>query len=525
MMNVRFHWANSIAQHAIEKFGNSQVIVAGWSPSGLFHIGNTREIITCNAFKSMFEILEIDSKLYYIIDDLDPLIKVPIVLKKHKSVLRKQLGKPLRLIPDPTGAYPSFAELFTSGLSSALSDWEIDVQVLYASEHYKQRKYDKYLSTFIQHEELLQSLLKEVTGSRMDGFITIICENCDNMNTTTMVSTEMMEYHCKDNQMFRGCGHEGSLNYKEQMWKLKWRLDQPSRQDFLNVTIEPSGKDHAVAGGSIETSTEIYKRIFEKEPPLTPGYGFITVNGKKMSGSKGWNIAATELQKFIDPFAFMFAVYVAPIKRDVEFNVKTQEYGDIIDKFTFARRSLNGKKTNDTERNQEKHKVAILLSLPKGQQSIIPVAISFSELVFLYQTNLKDYQRTIETLRILGKVQQDDSHEELQNRLKRVDYWIENFAPAIHKFSLLESPQVSSELWTNEVTKTWIDTLSGSFDKLDEFNALLRKNAKLNSVQIKHVFQAFYQLLLGKNVGPNASRLVFALGTDDVLRKIAKIDR
>ncbi|MFV2015506.1 MAG: lysine--tRNA ligase, partial [Candidatus Heimdallarchaeota archaeon] len=254
-----------------------QVVCTGWSPSGVYHIGNSREAVTCQAIH--LELLEngADSKFVFVIDDYDPLDKIPFELKPHSKDLRPYLGHPLVHIPDFTGSYDNYAQYFAKGPKQALNDWNFNVKFVNASNLYKDGKYDKYLDIFIEYEDKLQDLMEQITGSRMESLISITCQNCGNAKTTRITESTINRkfvYTCKTDKQYKGCGNVGEMEIRSHEWKLKWRLDWPARQQFLGVTVEPSGKDHSVAGGSIDTANEIHKLIFQKQGPMLLRYGF-----------------------------------------------------------------------------------------------------------------------------------------------------------------------------------------------------------------------------------------------------------
>ncbi|MHA2250084.1 MAG: hypothetical protein ACXAD7_06970, partial [Candidatus Kariarchaeaceae archaeon] len=96
------HWAHTIASDAIQRFGMEQVVCTGWSPSGIYHIGNSREAVTCNAIHIELLKQDAESEFVFVIDDYDPLDKIPFELKKYSNNLREYLGHPLINIPDFT---------------------------------------------------------------------------------------------------------------------------------------------------------------------------------------------------------------------------------------------------------------------------------------------------------------------------------------------------------------------------------------------------------------------------------------
>lgn len=523
-----FFWARAIAEETIGKFKGKQVINGGWSPSGDFHIGNAREIITAYAIHHQLQLLGHDTDLKFVVDNFDSFDRIPSTMKSYKNKLRPYLGKPINMIPDPTGQAESYAEKFSQTLVDAIEDWGFDVSVHYAADMYKQGLYDDYLRIFLEKENEIQQIMENIAGNRLDSFVNIVCPNCGNLRTTTLSSIdgENLLFQCETKREFQGCGYSGETKISDHNWKLKWRLDWPARQKFLGVTVEPAGKDHSVAGGSIDTSLEIHKRIFNAEPPIMPRYGFITMKGKKLSGSKGTGIPAKNLRKLLDPQAYFFLIFKNSLRKDVEFNYMSVEYMKLVDEFVMSRRMLNGYTYPGTERQLEKLKLAARLALKDDQVKIIPADISTSELLLIYQVNLKDTNKTITKFKELGKLRENESEEELRDRLNQVAYWLDKYGPDAIKFEVLDlPPDIAKPVWDERMRKNWVEILEriNSSTSKDEAMNIIREVSSSNGIPIKSVFQAFYLLLLGKKAGPNAAQFILTLGPNRILQMIEKL--
>ena len=69
------HWADRVAQDLARR-GDNHTIAAGITPSGVFHIGHIREIITCDLIVRACKDAGMNARLLFIIDSIDPLRKV-----------------------------------------------------------------------------------------------------------------------------------------------------------------------------------------------------------------------------------------------------------------------------------------------------------------------------------------------------------------------------------------------------------------------------------------------------------------
>ena len=66
------HWADYTAQRLMER-GGQQVSASGITPSGEFHIGHLREILSAEMIHRACIDAGIESKYIFIVDSMDPL--------------------------------------------------------------------------------------------------------------------------------------------------------------------------------------------------------------------------------------------------------------------------------------------------------------------------------------------------------------------------------------------------------------------------------------------------------------------
>ncbi|MCE7734106.1 MAG: lysine--tRNA ligase [Candidatus Heimdallarchaeota archaeon] len=523
------HWAYNNALEAIKQFGKKQVVCTGWSPSGIYHIGNSREAVTCNAMH--LELLEhgSNSKYIFVIDDYDPLDKIPHELKSYSKDLIPYLGHPLVNIPDFTNTFENYSSYFANGPKQALKDWGFDVEFVNASDLYKQGKYDQYLDLYIEYENKLQDLMETITGSRMDSLISITCQNCGNAKTTRITEVTMDKkfiYTCTTDKQYKGCDHEGEMEIASHNWKLKWRLDWPARQQFLGVTIEPSGKDHSVAGGSIDTANEIHKSIFNKQGPMLLRYGFITLKGKKFSGSKGGALAAEEIVKIMPHSAFLYLVYRSDLLKDINFNPQSDEYGTLLDEFDIARRMWRGEIFEGRAREVDKLSTAAFLAMTLKEKETQPAKVKFNELVLIHQSSLRQIENTVSKLQKMDKIPDQTTVSELFDRLPRIERWIDELAPNSIKFTILpENKADIAQYWTKDTKTIWMKALNKMEENFTatDFTSILRELSNEYQFSIKEIYPPFYQMVLGQPRGPNAANLVVALGKNSLFERIESI--
>lgn len=523
----QYHWALRVANEAIEKFGNEHVVCSGWSPSGIYHYGNSKEAITCNAFHKELLDLGANSKFIFVVDDKDPLNKIPHELKKFTKELKPYIGHPINKVPDFTKETESYARYFAHGAEEAFEKFGFDVEIVYASDLYESGKYDAALREYIEKEEDVQELIESISGSPLASLINIICDECGNISTPVISRRdgETFYYKCETHKQFRGCGHEGSTTIEKHNWKLRWRLDWPARQRFLGVTIEPSGKDHSVQGGSVDTALAIHEKIFKRKQPILERFGFITIKGQKISGSKGGALAARNISDIMPFSAYLFLNYRSDLLKDINFNPGSSDFPNLIDDFDRARLALKDIEVSGSEKEIRKLKIAALLAMNEDEKKVIPTDFKYSELILLYQVSLRDVNKTIEKLsdKIVGG---DEAVEEVKQRIKTIDIWLDTYAPSNMKFEfLLENQNGIEKFWDPTIKSIWIESLNGVEEEFNEndFTTLLRDTASKYELGPKEIYPPFYKMIIGDTRGPNAARLVQVFGKSVIYDRISSI--
>ena len=90
------HWADFTAQRFKESGLNNLVSCSGITPSGEFHIGHLREILTAEMIHRSCIRLGLNSKYIFIVDSMDPLRRVYDFLSPKYE---EYIGMPIAYIP------------------------------------------------------------------------------------------------------------------------------------------------------------------------------------------------------------------------------------------------------------------------------------------------------------------------------------------------------------------------------------------------------------------------------------------
>ncbi len=527
------HWATVISEQAIERFGNEKhTIATGWSPSGYYHIGNFREGVTCRAIAKELDNLGCDTSFIINIDDLDPFDKIPSFFKKeYGKTLKDYIGMPICQVPDPLDCHTSYAEHFTDNALEIMGEFDVNPEPILTSEAYKKGNYDKYAKLFLEKKEQVFKLTEEITGSKMEDFFLVQCPKCKNIAAPKITNHKItegdifVELHCQRQK--RGCDHKGEIRLGETLWKLKWRLDWAARQHFIGVTVEDSGKDHGVAGGSVDTAIAIHKQIFEKRPPILTQHGFITFAGKKLSGSSGSGIPVSEFPKILDPATFLYKIYRNNIRRDFDFNV-ARDVPSTSSDFDEAEELFYQEKEHEHEKTAEKTIKAYELALMTEPPQEKPIRVDYSHLVTVMQVCLYDFQSVLERLQmrdLIPKNPSKDDEKRIFNRYERAKYWLKKYADATFKFMILEEPNCEI---VKKLDQKMCETLYSIVEDVrsdmsaKEITQHIYEYAKSEGHKPRDLFQAFYSIILGEKYGPRAGTLIDALGKEETLNLIKK---
>jgi lysyl-tRNA synthetase class 1 len=527
------HWATVIGEEAVERFGNKQVVATGWAPSGYYHVGNFKEAVTCRAIQKELINLGADSQYILNIDDIDPFDKIPAFFKKdYGKLLRPFLGHSINEVPDPLGCHNSYAEHFISDALAIMNDFDVNPEPINTSKLYLEGRYDKYARLFLEKKEEMYELTEKITGSRMDDFFLIQCPECKNLAAPRIVNSEIINNKIKVDLLCqrekRGCGQKSSLVLGDTLWKIKWRLDWAARQDFLGVTVESSGKDHGVAGGSIDSSLAIHRDIFgKKKLPLLIQHGFLTFGGKKLSGSSGSGMPVSEFPKILEPQTFLYKIYRHNLRTDFDFKVDYDIPG-VASEYDKAEELFYDEVKIEHLKTREKTVKAFELAQIDENPTKKPVRVDYGHLVTVMQVCMFDKEQVIQKL-IKGNILPKDisSHDmDLFNkRYEKSKHWIENFANDNLKFKIVDEPRCED---VKTIEKNVLELLLSAIKEIpegyqgDEITQDLYNSAKAVDLKPTLFFRAIYKIILGRKSGPRAGTLIDALGKDEVIRILEK---
>lgn len=501
------HWADRAAEEIVGRGVDRPVVATGISPSGPFHVGHLREILTGDAVARALRERGAAARLVFIVDNLDPLRKVYPFL--DEKIFGPLVGRSLCEIPGPDGK-GRYDEHFLAPFLDVLEQLHVEAEVLPASELYGSGRMNDVVFAALERRDRIASLLEEVTGK------TIPPEwspwNPRDPDTGRITSAEALDFDREEGWVrFRviesGREHRTSVAGGG---KLTWRVDWPARWKALGVTAEPFGKDHASRGGSYDSGIRLAREVFETEPPHPIVYEWISLRGQgDMAASKGNVLEPSLLLEMVPPEVLRYLVMKARPTKAIRFDpgLPLLRLVDEVDEPEAKGRDAR----------------ALELSRAAGFQ---PVGVPFKHLVLVAQIAGFDTGRAIEILERGGYEGLDE--EALSPRIAMARRWIERFAPDEVKVELARQiPASVSEL--SPAQKSFLGRLAELLPGLREPEEIQQAIRELAAGEegpgVAQGFQAVYRTLIDRDRGPRAGAFIAFLGTSEAAGRFAEASR
>ncbi|UCH88872.1 MAG: lysine--tRNA ligase [Thermoplasmata archaeon] len=512
------HWADVIAADLVTR-SNNHVIATGITPSGHIHVGNMREILTGDTIYKALKYKDsgIEAKLIYIGDTIDPLRKVYPFLDESYS---QYIGMSLYEIPCPCSEHNNYAEHFLLPFFDALKMLNVEYEPKYTHEMYKSGEYSECIHTLIEHKQEVKEILEHISGRQLpDDWYPYNpkCGACKKITTTTVTGFEKpyVLYKCK-------CGYEGKADINTDDGKLPWRLDWPARWQFLGVSCEPYGKDHATAGGSYDTGKRIIEEIFSGKAPYSVIYEWIQLKGKgAMASSTGVVVTAVEMLEITPPEVLRFLMVRHNPNKHIDFDPGLGILTLVDELDRYERINYDIEEGDDPEDQKRTYDLSQVTTPPPE----FPKQIPYRHLVNLVQID-DNWDAILERLKRTEHFEDltDFETAKLEQRLNCVRNWLKSFAPENVKFRVQSD---LPDITLSEDQKAFIEKLCAKFqdDPWESdvlHNTIYSVSADLN-IKPRKGFEAIYNTLLGKPQGPRLGYFLSSLDKEFVLKRFSEI--
>ncbi len=503
-------WLNDIVERAIAQHAQGEIIVSsGVSPSGKYHLGTLREILTAEVIMVELRRRGRESRHLHIVDDHDIFRKIPAGVPEEWS---QYLGMPLVDVPSPSGE-GSYADYYLNDMIEAGKKLHLQMEVIRSNQNYQKGFYVPAIEKSLAHLDDIKRILAEVSGRKLDDTwspIQVIEDGRLKNRQFKSIDTDAKTLVYIDaNQQDR------ELSYAHGDVKLNWRVDWPARWWLMNVNVEPFGRDHATKGGSYDTGKVLVDEVFGGTAPIPVPYDFINRTGetKKMSKSAGNTITAAELVDMMPAeIVWYFILRAAPSK--LLFFDEGETMMRLFDDFA----ALLAKPDKTADEQQ-------LIEL--CTHDVLPTVsnIPFTHLVASYQASLKDADRTIDVIRRTEHAETAERDADIiRAELKFIDNWLTNRAPEDVKFELAESVNADD---FSETERKFLQGLGGKVAQAPAdadgqwfHNAIYEFKEELG-LSPKDMFTTLYRALIGKTSGPRAGWFLSILPRDWLVARLS----
>jgi|TARA_B100000519_G_scaffold34019_1_gene23779 lysyl-tRNA synthetase class 1 len=312
------HWADFAAQ-TLSQRGDKHIIASGITPSGEFHIGHLREILTGDMVTRACRNAGMDAEFVFIVDSADPLRKVyPFLSDEYEQYI----GCALARIPAPDeNGKPgndgrNYAEHFLEPFLAALEQIDVRPRIIDNYTSYANGEFAEKSRIACEHSEQIREIIERVSSRELapDWFPYNPYGHNGSLDGVTVTGFESpYVYWTQD-------GKPGKSDINKAEGKLPWRIDWPAKWGWIGVTCEPFGKDHGAAGGSYATGKEI-SVLFGDNPPHPLVYEWISLKGQgAMSSSTGNTIGPLEALELVPPEILRYLIASTKPKKAITFD-------------------------------------------------------------------------------------------------------------------------------------------------------------------------------------------------------------
>ena len=286
------------------------IFETGYGPSGLPHIGTFGEVARTTMVRQAFEAITgsaWQTRLICFSDDMDGLRKVPEGIP-NPEILREDLYKPLTVVRDPFGEYPSFGAHNNARLKKFLDGFGFTYEFLSSTECYKSGVFDNALLTALDRFDKIQGVMLPTLGpdrrATYSPFLPVSPKSGHVLQVPTLernVAAGTIVFE-EDGERFEVPVTGGHV-------KMQWKPDWAMRWAALGVDYEMAGKDLI---DSVKVSSQVCK-ILGGVPPEGFNYElFLDEQGQKISKSKGNGLTMEDWLRYGAPESLAYYMFQSP---------------------------------------------------------------------------------------------------------------------------------------------------------------------------------------------------------------------
>jgi lysyl-tRNA synthetase class 1 len=487
----------------LSRRGNKHIIASGITPSGEFHIGHLREILTGDMVTKACINAGLDAEFVFIVDSADPLRKVyPFLSDEYE----KYIGCALATIPapdadgNPGNDGRTYAQHFLEPFLAALEQIDVRPRIIDNYTSYSNGEFAERSKIACDKAAEIREIIERVSGRELapSWFPFNPYGHNGSLDGVTVTGYEWPYVYWEQD----GVPGKSDLNKAE--GKLPWRIDWPARWGWIGITCEPFGKDHGAAGGSYSTGKEI-SVLFGDEPPHPLVYEWISLKGQgAMSSSTGNTIGPLEALELVPPEILRYLIASTKPKKAITFDAG-MSLVELADEFErLVSRDI------DSEMNDESlsRRQRVALEDAEGALRMSKIgdlansAVSFRHLAMLAQVKNDD-----EILEMIGS--------DKSGKLDRMRNWINGpHFPEELRIAVLEEPYVGLDANICGVLRESLTDCEWVSESIGE---AISNSFRNNEISPREGYRMIYLAILGKEKGPRLAPILAELNREKVL--------
>jgi len=506
------HWADHAAKVLSER-GGPQTIASGITPSGSFHIGHLREILSAEMIHRSCLDMGIKSRYIFIVDSMDPLRRVYSFLDDDYE---HYIGHPLAFIPapgvdgKPDASMGNYADHFLNPFLKSLRTIGVIPEVVLNHEVYASGGLESRIHDVIQKRQEIKEIIETISGRDLDEnwFPYNPIGSDGSLDGVKVTGYDRPYVFWKDRH-----GVEGSSDIRRADGKMPWRVDWAARWGLHGITCEPAGKDHGSAGGSYDTGIPI-SNLLGHRPPKKMVYEWIQIKGMgPMSSSSGITIGPKEALEIVPPEIVRYMIARTKMGKHIDFNTGNMLF-ETADEYERLVKSPPVLRDDQPRRKQVAAATALgALRLSQISRDVVIESgrVPFRHLSLLAQIRTED-ELVWESLRKSGHLAGHPS-EALKLRLSRMRTWING--SHFPDESRIEISKIPDEEMVNSLDQEQIGFIRYLGTQLEHcewsdsaIGSLIVESMEVCNVGPRSGYLAIYSILIGRKNGPKASTLI-----------------
>ena len=514
-------WIDKLASELLDRekqLGRNTDLIrveSGLGASGIPHIGSLGDAVRAYGVKLALENLGYKSELIAYSDDLDGLRKIP---EGFPDSLEEHLGKPVSLIPDPTGEHESYGMHMSSRLLDGLEKLGIKYTFKRARDTYKDGILQNQIHTILTQSEKIGAKIEELVGQeKYQKFLPYfpVCSECSRLYTaeaTEYLSDEKkVVYNCHDadigSKTIKGCGHNGEADITKDLGKLAWKVEFAARWNAFDVRFEAYGKDIM---DSVKVNDWVSDEILNCPPPHHIRYEmFLDKGGKKISKSLGNVVTSQKWLEFGTTKSILLLLYKRITgARELGF----EDIPSLMDEYDELEKIYFGKIKLDNEAKLIKSKglyeYVNLLNPPKQIQPYVSYRLLL-ELCKIFKEERTD--------RINKKLIDYHAIKETSPEVDNLITLAGNFAD---EYDISEKVEIEIDSTTKKALAELVSLLSAD-EEIEDLQNAIYQIAKGNGIEPRDFFKVLSQLILSTTKGPKIGPFILDIGRKNVSEKLS----